>query len=164
MRLRYSLSDYDKHFCLKPPVPLWAALFFLSRAVTLPFLLGLGGFAGIDQNTRVLFNGLLDWPTMVPSAIAAAVVIALVRRHPSASRPIRWVWSHGRVLLAVAALLDMLLSILISPLRLGELGDRSALPLLTALIDLYLLVYVLAARRVRDVFADFPQPLEMVSK
>jgi hypothetical protein len=161
MRLRYSLSDYDKHFCLKPPVPLWAALFFLSRAVTLPFLLGIGGFAGIDQNTRALFNGLLDWPTMIPSAIAAAVVIALVRRHPSASRPIRWIWSHGRVLLAVAAVLDMVLSILTSPLRHGEL---SVLPFVTVLIDLYLLAYILAARRVRDVFADFPQPLEVVSK
>ena len=161
MRLRYSLSDYDKHFCLKPPVPLWAALFFLSRAVTLPFLLGIGGFAGIDQNTRALFNGLLDWPTMIPSAIAAAVVLALVRRHPSASRPIRWIWSHGRVLLAVAAVLDMVLSILTSPLRHGEL---SVLPFVTVLIDLYLLAYILAARRVRDVFADFPQPLEVVSK
>jgi hypothetical protein len=161
MRLRYSLSDYDKHFCLKPPVPLWAALFFLSRAVTLPFLLGIGGFAGIDQNTRALFNGLLDWPTMIPSAIAAAVVIALVRRHPSASRPIRWIWGHGRVLLAVAAGLDMVLSILTSPLSHGEL---SALPFVTVLIDLYLLAYILAARRVRDVFADFPQPLEVVSK
>jgi hypothetical protein len=161
MRLRYSLTDYDKHFCLKPPVPLWAALFFLSRAVTLPFLLGIGGFAGIDQNTRALFNGLLDWPTMIPSAIAAAVVLALVRRHPSASRPIRWIWGHGRVLLAVAAVLDMGLSILTSPLSHGEL---SALPLVTVLIDLYLLAYILAARRVRDVFADFPQPLEVVSK
>jgi len=161
MPLRYSLSDYDKHFCLKPPVPLWAALFFLSRAVTLPFLLGLGGFAGIDQNTRALFNGFFDWPTMIPSAIAGAVVIALVRRHPSASSPIRWIWGHGRVLLAIAALLDMLLSIFTSPLRHGEL---SALPLVTVLIDLYLLAYILAARRVRDVFADFPQPLEMVSK
>lgn len=35
MARRYTPSSYDDYFCLKPPVLLWIAALYLSRAVVL---------------------------------------------------------------------------------------------------------------------------------
>ena len=40
------------------------------------------------------------------------------------------------------------------------IDDQSLLPIISVVADAYFLIYVLAARRVRDTFFDFPPPLE----
>jgi hypothetical protein len=91
--------------------------------------------------------------------LAGAVLFALIRRSPKASAAIRWIWTHGRLLLASAAALDLVLCILHSPLGHGEITDEAKFPLFAAAFDAYFLAYVLLARYVRDVFSDFPAPL-----
>jgi hypothetical protein len=159
----YSLDSYDENFCLKPPTLLWVALIFLSRAVALPLVLGLATYAGV-QNTGELFAGALDVQTFIPSAVAALVLLAAMRRKPSASRVVRWIWAHGRALLALSAALDAVLLLANSPVRHGELNNLAVWPTLATALDLYFLVYVLAARQVRDVFSDFPAALESPPK
>jgi hypothetical protein len=156
MPLRYPLSSYDDYFSLKPPLLLWLVMLFLCRAVTLPLVMGLAAFAGVNADTRSLFAGFFSIQAVIPSLIAAPVLFALLRRSPSASPAVRRIWAYGRMLLAVSAGLGCLLTLLDSPLRHGELNEEVELPLLLAAIDLFCLVYVLAARYVRDVFADFP--------
>lgn len=160
---RYSVDSYDENFCLKPPFLLWVMLFFLSRAVAWPLALGLAAYSGM-QDTKGVFAGGLDVQTLFPSAIAALVLFAAIRRKPSAGGVVRWIWAHGRTLLVLSAILDLVLALANSPLRHGDLNDRAALPLLTATFDLYFLVYVLAARQVRDAFADFPAAIESTPK
>jgi Protein of unknown function (DUF2919) len=159
MPLRYPLSSYDDYLSLKPPFLLWLVMLYLCRAVTLPLLMGLAAFAGINADTRSLFAGYFSIQAVIPSLIAAPVLFALLRRSPSAPMAVRWIWAHGRILLAVSAGLGLLLTLLDSPLRHGELNEQMGLPLLLAAIDLFCVVYVLAARYVRDVFADFPAPV-----
>lgn len=156
MRGSYAPSDYDGYYCLKPPFLLWLAILYLARAVLLPLAAGLSSVAAMGPDTRALIQSLVDFNTLIPSAVAVTVLYAAIRRIPSASGHVRWIWSHGRAFLAAAALLDLAVAVMELPIWHGELTDSPPASLLIAALDLYFLTYVLAARRVRDVFADFP--------
>jgi len=154
---RYALSSYDDNLCLKPPVLLWVGVVYLSRAISLPIAMGVARLIGVSPDSTDLLRGLWSLYTLVPSLFAAAVLYAMFRRQPSASRGVRWIWAHGRTLLAVSAVVDAGLVIL-ALLKQTD-ADTQALPsLCVAALDLYFMLYVLAARRVRDVFTDFPLP------
>jgi len=154
----YRESYYDDQMCLKPPLPLWAAVFYLSRAITLPIAMALGHFAGVDEKAITLFRGFWSADALFPSAIAAVMLYAFVRRVPAASPQVRWIWAHGRIVLAVSAVIDIAL-LLIALIRRGEINDQSIWSLVAVAGDLYFLIYILAARRVRHVFLEFPAPL-----
>jgi hypothetical protein len=153
----YPESCFDDDFCLKPPVLLWVTLLFLSRGAALPIVFGLGRFIGVNADALTVLHSLWKSDALIPAAFAAPVLYSLVRRVPSASRPVRWIWAHGRALLVLSVLADLTLAAL-SVRELSDLGD--ALPAICAgVADAYLLLYLLAARRIRDSFADFPPPV-----
>jgi hypothetical protein len=154
----YPSSHYDDHMCLKPPLLLWVAALYLSRAITLPIAMAIGHFAGVDANAITLFRGFWSVDALIPSLIAAVILYTLCRRVPTAPKLVRWIWAHGQIFLAVSAVMDIAL-ILIALIRQGDINDQSLLPLPAAAIDLYFLVYILAARRVRHAFSEFPAPL-----
>jgi hypothetical protein len=155
----YPASHYDDQMCLKPPLMLWVAIFYLSRAITLPIAMAIGHFAGVDSSAITMFRGFWSADGLVSSVIAALILFTLCRRVPTAPDWVRWIWAHGRIFLALSAALDITL-LLIALVRQGEINDQSLLSLCAAAIDLYFLVYVLAARRVRHVFSEFPEPLK----
>jgi len=155
----YAPSSYDHFFCLKPPVMMWIAVLYLSRALTLPIAMAIGSFSGVNDAAIHMARGLWSANTLLPSLIAALVLLAAFRRTPKASSLVRWIWARGRVLLAAAAAIDLALS-LVAPLRVGEIDDRTILALIAALVDGYFLIYILASQRIRDTFAEFPPPLE----
>jgi hypothetical protein len=68
---------------------------------------------------------------------------------------VRRIWARGHIFLAVSAILDIGLQA-IAAIRQGEINNLSLLSAATAVVDLYFLVYILAARRVRHVFSEFP--------
>ncbi len=151
----YPESQYDEHLCLRPPVMLWLAALYLSRAITLPIAMAVCHFAGVNDKAIDLFRGLWSAELLVPSAMAATVLYALCRRVPAASRPVRWIWAHGRMVLAIAAVTDICL-LLSGVGRRGEFNSQAMWAPAAAAIEVYFLLYVLTARRVRDVFAEFP--------
>jgi hypothetical protein len=154
----YASSYYDSYLCLKPPLLLWAAVLYLSRSITLPIAMAFGRIAHVDSNALTAFRGFWSADGLIPSMIAALMLYALCRRVPNASRPVRWIWAHGRMILAAAAIIDII-RVLLAAMRRGEIDDQSLLSLVAAAIDLYFLVYVLAARRVRHAFSEFPPRL-----
>jgi Protein of unknown function (DUF2919) len=154
----YPPSHYDDQLCLKPPLMLWVAVLYLSRAITLPIAMAIGHFAGVDGRAITVFRGLWSADALVPSFIAAVFIYTLCRRVPTAPKPVRWIWAHGRFFLAVSAALDIAL-LVIGLIRQGEVNDQSLLSLIAAVVDLYFLVYILAARRVRHAFSEFPLPV-----
>lgn len=164
MARRYSPSSYDDDMCLKPPFLLWVAIVYLARAVALPVVLGIASMGGGGGNVRVFAGGFLNVDTLAPSLIAVLVLCAMLRRVPSGSRPLRWVWAHGRVLLVAAALLDSGLSLLNWTLHRTDVDTQSDTSLLAAGLDLYFLAYILSTPRVRDAFADFPAPADSAPK
>jgi len=155
-RVLYPESCYDHDLCLKPPLLLWIGILFLSRALALPPAMGLAHFiAGADANVSAVMRSLWRPDTLISSIPAAPLLYAFFRRIPTASRAVRWIWAHGRVILAVAAGTDIVLSAIqlyAVPQNDGELFSTVC----AITIDAFLLLYVLAARRVRDVFLDFP--------
>jgi hypothetical protein len=151
----YPDSCYDDQMCLKPPSLLWIAALYLSRTISLPVAMGIAHYAGVDSRALTSVRALWSLDALIPSLLAITVLYALCRRVPTASSTVRWIWTRGRLLLAVAAVLDIAL-LLIPIVRQGALDDSSVLSLIAAVFDGYFLLYVLIARRVRDVFAEFP--------
>ncbi len=155
---KYTASSYDDYLCLKPPLMLWITVVYLSRAVTGPVVMGLGSAARMSPDATRLLTGFWSTDTLLPSLIAVAVLVAMCRRVPQASRVVRWVWSHGRWLLAASAGIDLAL-LAISLVRNPPMptdGQVPPLSLLMASLDAYFLLYILTVRRVRDTFASFP--------
>jgi hypothetical protein len=155
---RYPHSEYDQHLCLKPSILLWLAIVYLSRAVTLPFVVGLSSWGSGDSSGMEFLRGLFSTGTLVPSFIAVLVLYALIRRASSPSESARWIWARGRLLLALAAIIDLGVSLATAQVGFGQLTDQGVSAMLAGLFDLYFLAYVLFARRARDTFSDFPAP------
>jgi hypothetical protein len=156
-RDRYHPSLYDDDYCLKPPSLLWLALVFLSRGVLLPILAGFGHYAHVNTDAMSLMRGLWRPDSLFPALFAVPVLYSLMRRSPRATRPVRWIWRHGRALLAGAAASDIALA-LYSLKPYNDLGDEALMTLGACVVDAYFLLYVVLARRIRDTFADFPPP------
>jgi hypothetical protein len=153
--LKYPLSSYDDYLCLKPPTLLWIAALYLSRAISLPIAIVMVRVAGVSADATNVLHSLLTGEKLLPSALAAAVLYTMCRRVPNASRVVRQIWSHGRSLLAAAAVIECGLSTY-AFVRNGDVTDQSLPSLVSIAIDVYFLLYILLARRVRDTFAQFP--------
>ena len=125
----------------------------------MPVAMGIGHYAGVNQDAMHLLRDFWRVDTLLPALPALPVLYALCRRSPSASRTVRWVWEHGRGLLGTSLAVDITLNAR-ELIPFVGIDDRNLLPIASAVIDVYFLIYVLAARRVRDTFSDFPPPLE----
>lgn len=154
----YSPSSYDDNFCLKPPALLWLAAVYLSRAFVLILASDVAKVANVGADVVALLRGAVSVYALIPSVLAAPVLYALVARAPTSNKLVRWIWAHGRATLLVAALLDCAVSVATSGITGGDAADVSAEFLVAAAFDVYFLVYIIATRRVRDAFADFPPP------
>lgn len=163
MARRYGPSSYDDHFCLKPPGLLWLAVLYLSRAFVLLVTYDLASMSRVRPEALAMLRGTISIYELIPSLVAAPVLIALIRRAPSSATVVRWIWSHGRILLILAAILDCVVSIGASRIIGADAVDLQVGQLLLAAFDIYFLVYILATPRVRDAFADFP-PYEPVRR
>lgn len=164
MARTYSPSSYDDNFCLKPPGLLWLAVLYLSRAFLLLVIYVVSSLSRVSPDALATLRGTVNIYAFVPSLVAAPVLVALLRRAPSAARLVRWFWAHGRTMLILAAVLDCAASIGSSGFIDGDVANLNPVSLLTALFDIYFLVYILATQRVRDVFADFPPPAAAVGR
>jgi hypothetical protein len=149
--------------CLKPTLLLWLAAVFLSRAVMLPILIGVGHVAGVNADAMTLLRDYWSEDQLIPAVAAFPVLCTFCRRVPTASTLVRRIWAHGRLLLSLAAALDLALPLAVALWR-REVPGQSGTLLLTGAIDVYFLAYLLAARRVRDTFLDFPPVLAVEKK
>jgi uncharacterized membrane protein YeaQ/YmgE (transglycosylase-associated protein family) len=138
---------------------LWLAVLYLSRAITLPIAMAIGHVAGVDPMAIAKFRDFWNAYELIPSLIAAVILITLFRRVPAAPAWMRSVWAHGRMLLAVAAIVDIAL-LLLSAMRQEGVNNSLLESMAPATVDACFLVYILSARRVRHVFAEFPPPVK----
>ena len=152
----YADSAYDKYFSLKPSLPLWLAVLFLSREITLPLCMGAAHVAGVNEVALGVMRQLwtLDF-SMAPALPAAIVLYLFMRRVPTASHTVRWLWSHGTALLVISALIDAAVSS-VKLARTGEVNDVTLLSWICVCIDLFVIGHALLSQRVRDTFTDFP--------
>jgi len=154
----YPLSHYDNQMCLKAPMLLWVTILYLSRAITLPIAMGIGHAAGVDNMAIEKFHEFWSAYGLIPSLMAALVLITLIRRVPAAPDWMRWVFARGRIFLAAAAISDIALLWTVS-IRHGAVENLALWSIVSTALDAAFLAYILASRRVRHVFAEFPLSL-----
>ncbi len=155
---RYNLTDYDRNLCLKSPLLLLIAMLYLSRAMVVIVIGRLTALVGASTDFEALIAGMINPLTLISSLVAFTVLMAYCRRVPGGSRAMRGIWARGQWILAAAALLDFGLLLAGSPLWHGGSAPHPELGLLAMAMDLYFAVYLIASRRVRDVFSAFPSP------
>lgn len=155
---KYPFSAYDKYLCLKPDVSIWLVLAFLLRPYVVIFLSIVNRKDAMGLINLVYFDRL----AMILAAIAAIpaifVVYAFIKRVPDAPDKVRWIWQHGRELLLVSSFLNILVVFL--PLLTGLAREVSTVGWAQFGISAYIIYYLFTEQRVRDTFADFPQPAE----
>ncbi len=158
MAEKYPFSAYDKYLCLKPDVSIWLILAFLLR----PYVVVLLSIANRKDAAGLINLVYSDRIAMILAAIAAIpaifVVYAFIKRVPDAPDKVRWIWQYGRELLLVASFLNVLVVFL--PLLTGFAREISTVGWAQFGISVYIIYYLFTERKVRDTFADFPQPAE----
>jgi len=157
-RRNLTLDDFDEYGCLKITFGLWLVIVYLCRHVVLLFFGATSSFANFTYGqTGASYAVIFSHPWfLVASAPALAVLLAAIRRTPSAPRLIRAVWRVGALLLIVAALLDLAI--------LGTLVGFGGLEVGTSHISQAFLVgacllFLTRTERIKDTFADFPGAL-----
>ncbi|MEE8429253.1 MAG: DUF2919 family protein [Gammaproteobacteria bacterium] len=158
MANQYPFSAYDKYLCLKPDFSVWLVLVFLLR----PYVVVLLSIANRKDHTGLINLVYSDRLAMILAAIAAIpaifVVYAFIKRKPDAPDKVRRIWQHGRELLLGSSFLNVLVVFL--PLLTGIAREISTVGWAQFGISAYIIYYLFTERRVRDTFADFPQPAE----
>jgi hypothetical protein len=162
MARQYPFSAYDQYLSLKMSATMWVATLFLAR----PFAILLASVANRRDRTGLMNTFYHDPVSLAIDTFAALpavlVVVAYMRRRPGAPQVFQDIWTHGRELLLLATLLN-LISIFLpffwnTQLR---MGTPEFAKLAVTVVILFLLI---RSNRVRDTFNDFPQPVEEQKK
>ena len=154
-RQNLTLDDLDEYGCLKISFGLWIVIVYLCRHLVLLILGATSSLANFTYGQLgASYSVIYSHPWfLAASAPAVAVLLAAIRRSPSAPAVIRNLWRVGAPLLVAAAVLD--LAILGALLGLGGVSIKTS-HFFQAFVDVICLVYLTRTRRVRDTFADFP--------
>lgn len=157
---KYNSWFYDDDFCLKPPVLLTAATVYLCRSFLIMLLIVAASVRGRTGGGMETFLPGGDHPMSVGlTAIPAMLVLyARMRRIPRAGNVVRWIWKHGRLLLASSAAMEIAASAFLLYTNVGQARDSDMMRMAFLFLDVYILLYVLISKHVKDVFSDFPPP------
>ena len=85
------------------------------------------------------------------------IAYAWAHRNPNGAGFVRTIWHNGRHLILVAAVINSVM-IWIQPVPPGNLIFGILLGLMA--LNIITVIYIYRAEQVRDVFAEFPQPVE----
>ncbi len=155
---RYEFSNYDKHLALKPGFLLLVSACFLCRDFLLPLMVAATSIKGGSSNLAYLLGDPGRPGRFLTGIPALLAMVAFVRRSPEAGMLVRQLWRLGRWLLVLACVLQIGSSMSSLSFKGGNLHYDSGATLAFLAADVAILSYLLLSRRVRDTFADFPQP------
>ena len=148
--MRYAIEQYDKHGYLKAPIWLWLGWAFLARAWVVFVVAGVSRTSGADilawvyPSTARLYLGLL-------SGLPGLVLMWLIGLRDPQRPIINTLAGSGRWITLLTLLLQSAQAGSHSYLQHGSFHWANAL---TLLILLWLVLYLLRSRRVKDCFSD----------
>lgn len=153
---KYSINDLNDDGTIKPGAGLLLAIIFLLRQMLYGPLTVL-----VSRRTRASSGAEIDmsWLTIhslwefVVCIPAVLVLVALIRRKVEAGQFIRAIWVRGRLLLLLGAVGQ--LSVL-GYLLLLEKISASGPMLVVLFLQIYVLLFLIQSKRVKDVFSMFP--------
>ena len=150
---RYSFEDYDKYSCLKPNADMWLVIAYLVHSFVLFIVYLVTQFRMRGGAGEVGYLGAMH-PVSVLSAVPAITVVwAYFNRAPGKAGFTRAIWHHGHALLLLSCALST-----VHPLWvITHTRHIDAIPVLLLTLDLAALIYLVTSRRVKEVFADYPE-------
>ncbi len=148
--VRYAIEQYDTHGYLKAPVWLWLGWIFLARAWLVFVMAGVSRSSGSDilawvyPNSATLYLGLL-------SGLPGLALMWLIGLRHQQRTKINALVRNGRWL--------TILTVLVQSIQVGyhtylQHGIFHWANALTLLILLWLVLYLLRSRRVKDCFCE----------
>lgn len=154
----YTLSDIDKQGHLKVSPLLFLIMLYLSRHLLLIAVTAVKVFASIRRKSSTSpFEDMVELSSgplfLIASAFSILVLVAMVKRTPDAGRLIRWIWRNGKWLLIAAATLDVIFLLITHD---PKQQYNNLVIMITALINCYIIFYLIKSIRVQDTFSDFP--------
>lgn len=142
----------DRHGALRVPGTLWLTLAFLARHWIVLVLAIVSQSAGSVQWLRDI-----SWTALLMELPVVALLFAMWRRRPEASRLWRWLWRCGQQLIVGTAGLHLayvIWHLVTAPVwrRWPELFLASC-----ALLDLVIIYVIVRDSYFRKLFADYPE-------
>lgn len=150
---RWGPQHYDDHLALKVPALMWLTLAFLVRHL---LLLGITFMPTTGDEITVL-RELIRPEYLIADLIALPLLVVALRRRPQAPDWMRKLWSAGRSLLTLSALVYLALlggTLLQSERRFMETVNEATL--ISILLSMAVLLYLWRSMLVRDLFRDWP--------
>ena len=154
-KIQFRPGDFTEDGVLRVGVLLWVVLVFANRHLILLILGAVSSFVGAGDGFDGFSLGVMyssPW-FLLTSLPALGVLAAALRRSTRAGRLERWLWRQGRGLLLLAVGADLVL-LLAYPW--WSRAHVTQLHIIGAVLDLYVLTYLIRSSRVRARFADFP--------
>ena len=163
----YTPDDYDEYSCLKPTGGLYVTIIFAMKDVVLIIVEALSKLKAKGGPNRLDYFEQLVQPEMVLVNIFALLVfISFMKRKPTEQRFWKKIFSNGRKILLVALGLHLLILAFEQYIAISEAyrWDKgvSAPILYLMFIDALFISYVATSQRIKDVFADWPAPINRV--
>ncbi len=152
----YPPSAYNDQLHLKIDLFTWAIVAFIMR----PIVVFVASITQKKADRFALLNTFYPEPIWAYISVAAAIpamllVFAWWKRSPEAPPKVRWLWHRGRSLIAAS----LILNIVFLALPTWFLGQHFTAPIIAQIgLCAIALYYVFRSARVRDTFADFPDP------
>lgn len=154
----YDAYRYDHNFVLRVS-PLLYLIIFWSIHHTL--LLALSAFS----NSGEVFGAAVDYAASVPMLISdipgVMVLAARINRSPDAGAKVRWLWRHGIKFLVLGLSVSTIATFNAYHQRIAN-SDNPEFWIIAA--NLVIIAYLVLSRRVREIFADFPSPVQAVEE
>jgi len=133
---------------------MWLIFLFLLR----PYVVFIGSVTNMTDRMMIINLFYSDKLILSLGAFAsipaALLVYALTRRNPDAPPFIKRVWSNGRILLAVSAILNAF--IVFAPQWLGKAHKLTAFGWGQFLFSLLVVLILYKSQYIKDCFDDFP--------
>ena len=153
--MNYSIDDFTDHGVLKPGLFLTLIVMVLSRFLLygpLSLLASRGGITGGNSYIDVSVLSV-DSPFLMLASIPPVVILyILVARNKGSGDLIRNIWKHGRLILLVSVVCQLVLQVV----EVASSGVAGLPVLAGVIVTAYCTFYVATSDRVRDVFASFP--------
>jgi hypothetical protein len=147
---------YDDNFVLRVSPFLWLIIIW---SIHHTLLLALGAFSNSGQVLGAAVDYAASAPLLVSDIPGAMVLVARMNRSPDAGEKIRWLWRHGVKFLVLGLSISAVATL--NTYR-QEVTDPENPAFWIVAATLGFIAYLLLSRRVREIFADFPSPTQVV--
>lgn len=156
--LKYNARHYDADLKLKVPLLLWLALLFGVRHF---FLVALAGLMPSESETTAWVGLQAHYELLACNLPALLVLLATGHRIPDAMPVMRWIWRHGRLLVALSYISTMAgFCLLNRALLANPASDGFGVALFILATDMFMMTAVLRSELLKDLFLEFPDPVQ----